>query len=183
VDRDLSFERARSAFEYKGVAQALVTALKFHGLRELGGLMAKSAEPAFRQMLLGARKPIVTWVPSHPSVQRTRGYNQAEVLAQRLVEQAGGLPIASLVRKVTRTRHQLALGREERRRNLAGAFALTKGAGDAASGFESVVLIDDVYTTGATASEVAATLSAGLGLPAHVFTYARTLGQVAGQAD
>jgi predicted amidophosphoribosyltransferase len=207
VDRELSFERARSAFVYEGAAQGLVTSLKFRGLRVLGGLMAELAWPAFRQLVEGAPEPAITWVPSHPAVQRERGYNQAEVLAQALAAAAGGIPALPLVRKVARTRHQQALGREERRRNLAGAFSVIGGPGvSAAAGggpagaggtargggsggvgsaprAGSVILVDDVYTTGATASEVAATLTAGLGLPVQVFTFARALGRVSGQSD
>ena len=116
--------------------------------------------------------PVVTWVPSHAAQQRARGYNQAEILARRLAAAAGGIPALSLVRKVARTRHQQALGREERRRNLAGAFESTArlgahvGGGDIrnserrGSGFATlpqrtgcVVLVDDVYTTGATAGQ------------------------------
>jgi predicted amidophosphoribosyltransferase len=204
VDRELSFDRARSSFAYEGVAQALVTSLKFSGLRVVGGLMAELAAPAFRDVVEGAPAPVVTWVPSHPAVQRSRGYNQAEILARALASSAGVLPAVPLLRKVVRTRHQQALGREERRRNLAGAFSIIGNldraaprAAEAVRGGEagaaarspallraaSVIVVDDVYTTGATASEVSATLISGLGLPVRVFTFARALGTVSGQAD
>ena len=180
VDRDLAFTQARSAFAYEGAAQGLVTSLKFQGMKVLGGLMAALAVPAFQDMVGPLGSPTVTWVPSHPSVQRRRGYNQAEVLAKALAREAGGLPVGPLVRKAVSTRHQQALGREERRRNLAGAFV---AGAIPPTGTDAVVLVDDVYTTGATASVVAAALRDALGLPVHVFTFARALGPVDGQHD
>ena len=180
VDRELAFTQARSAVVYEGAAQGLVTSLKFQGMKVLGGVMAGLAAPAFLDMVRPLGAPLVTWVPSHPSVQRRRGYNQAEVLAKALAREAGGLPLHPLVRKAASTRHQQALGREERQRNLAGAFV----AGTSLpTGMDSVVLVDDVYTTGATAGVVAAAVNSALGLPVHVFTFARALGPVDGQHD
>jgi ComF family protein len=180
VDRELAFAQARSAFAYEGAAQGMVTSLKFQGMKVLGGVMAGLAAPAFQAVVGPLGTPTVTWVPSHPSVQRRRGYNQAEVLAKALAREAGGLPVGPLVRKTARTRHQQALGREERRRNLAGAFV---AGASPPTGTGEVVLVDDVYTTGATASVVAAALRDALGLPVYVFTFARALGPVDGQHD
>ena len=180
VDRDLAFTQARSAVVYEGAAQRLVTSLKFQGMKVLGGVMAGLAAPAFLNLVRPLGAPLVTWVPSHPSVQRRRGYNPAEVLAKALAREGGGLPTHPLVRKATSTRHQQALGREERQRNLAGAFVTGRSL---PTGMDEVVLVDDVYTTGATASVVAAVLRDALGLPVHVFTFARALGPVDGQHD
>jgi ComF family protein len=180
VDRDLDFVRARSAFVYEGAAQGLVTSLKFQGMKILGDVMAGLAAPAFLALVAPLDAPVVTWGPSHSSVQRRRGYNQAEVLAKALARGAGGLPVQPLARKAADTRHQLALGREERQRNLVGAFVAHSSP---PMGMDAVVLVDDVYTTGATAGVVAATLREATGLPVHVFTFARALGPVDGQHD
>jgi predicted amidophosphoribosyltransferase len=85
-----------------------------------------------------------------------------------------------------RTRHQKALDRAGRQANLRGAFVLDqKAAGLLGAGAEpgsrlgpgpaSLILVDDVYTTGATSQEVAHVLAAGTGLPVYVFTFSRAV--------
>jgi predicted amidophosphoribosyltransferase len=74
------------------------------------------------------------------------------------------------------TRHQKGLGRAGRQSNLGGVFTL---AGEAAMRVseqaEALILVDDVYTTGATAHEVSSVLRSGLGLPVYVFTFSRAV--------
>jgi predicted amidophosphoribosyltransferase len=123
-----------------------------------------------------AARLLVTWVPTHPKAQRERGYNQAELLARALAVYMPGLPVAALARKTVRTRHQKALGRAGRQANLRGAFALDeKAVGDLSFRPSALVLVDDVYTTGATTQEVSRVLVAGTGLPVWVFTFSRAV--------
>jgi len=184
ISADFSYSGARSAFRHQGAARQLVAEFKFGGQPVLGRLMADLARPAFTEYLssIGPRDRIlVTWVPSHRAARRERGYNQAEVLARALA--AGPLPwtVADLVEKTAATRHQKELGRAGRQSNLRGAFTMRQSgyAGPAAglaTGYEAVVLVDDVYTTGATAQEVSSVLVRGTGLPVHVFTFSRAVG-------
>lgn len=177
VTRQLQFASARSAFAYSGVARELVVKLKYGGQRQLARVMAEAAFDDFVELCEELGSCVVTWVPTHPSVRRQRGFNQAEVLARELAAAVGESSVLPLVRKVRRTAHQQALGREERAHNLAGAFApsvpknVIPKEGD-------VVLVDDVYTTGATASAVASVINAATGRQVHVFTFARALGEV-----
>jgi ComF family protein len=166
------FEKARSAFLYRGPARDLVQALKGGGRRELGKLMACLAEPSFRQLIPAAERVLVTWVPAHRSVERRRGYNQAEVLARRLAESTGQ-QTADLLAKVTSTSHQQGLDRRARQANLRDAFVFRVEPA-VPKGIKGVVIVDDVYTTGATAGEVAAVVVRQLGLPVYVFTFCRT---------
>lgn len=176
VGHEVAFVRARSAFLYEGVARRLVAAFKFQGKRALAPLMAELSGAAFADLVAPMGEVIVTWVPSHRSTERARGYNQAEVLARRLARQAGGLQVAPLVKKVAQTRHQQALSREGRQSNLRGAFRpVTGGAGLGNTSAEGVIVVDDVYTTGATANEVAAVVARSTGLPVSVFTFCRTV--------
>jgi competence protein ComFC len=101
------------------------------------------------------------------------------VLARALATAKGGLPVVRLARKAARTAHQQGLGRASRQHNLAGAFRTVewqRGAQD----IVGVVLVDDVYTTGATTSEVAGVLQQAVGLPVHVFTFARAVSPTGG---
>jgi predicted amidophosphoribosyltransferase len=168
---------ARSAFLHAGVAKRMVVEFKAGGQPVLAPVMARLAAPAFRGLVSAAGENgpvVVTWVPSHPAAQRERGYNQAELLARAL---AGGRPpllAAGLARKPVRTKHQKALGKSGRQGNLRGAFVIDeKALGSLPFCPAALVLVDDVYTTGATAQEVASVLEAGAGSPVYVFTFSR----------
>ena len=206
VGQEPTFSSVRSAFFHEGAAKRLVTAFKYDGLRALGRTMAESAADEFRDLLARVGPSIVTWVPAHASNTRARGYNQAEVFARELAQVAGGVPVAPLVRKVRATGHQRELGREGRSHNLRGAFVAdvpTGGWGDISSTgprgthhgstgigavfpvpqIEGVVLVDDVFTTGATAAEVSRALVVSSGIPVHVFTFGRAPADLPQRAD
>ncbi len=91
------------------------------------------------------RDPLLVPVPLHPRRLRGRGHNQSALLAGALAA-ATGLPVSSGLIRCRHTRTQTGLCRAERRRNVAGAFAWT---GPLPTN-RTVVLVDDVYTTGAT---------------------------------
>jgi competence protein ComFC len=119
---------------------------------------------------------VVTWVPSHPAAQRERGYNQAELLARALAGQGRPLAVAGLTRKAVRTRHQKALDRAGRQSNLRGAFVFDdRNWHSLPTRPGAIILVDDVYTTGATAHEVSSVLASGTGVPVYVFTFSRAV--------
>jgi predicted amidophosphoribosyltransferase len=184
IDKEVSYAAARGAFRHEGLARRMVADFKFGGQPVLGRIMAELAHPAFIGLLssipVPAHRLAVTWVASHRAAQRERGYNQAEVLARGLVrlcppEERPAGPVA-LVKKTQATKHQKGLTKAGRQGNLRGAFELQPGAvarlGAEAAG---IVLVDDVYTTGATAGEVSSVLAANTHLPVHVFTFSRAV--------
>jgi len=141
--RDLKYRRRRSLVPSLGQALA--------GAAVAGARLA--AQPAARDgQPVG--KPVLVPVPLHARRFRERGFNQSELLG-REVSRLLGWPLEgqSLLR-VRATRRQARLGRSQREQNLTGAFSVRPGW--AAPGH--VVLIDDVYTTGATASACAEAL-------------------------
>ena len=86
---------------------------------------------------------------------RRRGYNQAEVFAEKLAEEME-LPVnARLIRRVKKTKRQKELGPAERRKNLEGAFALAKPG---QMKYCRILLVDDIYTTGSTVDAIASLL-------------------------
>lgn len=206
VSAGFAFELARSAFVYSDAARSLVVGLKGGGLRSLAPLMADLGWAACAELLQmvspaeggnalgrsggpvdasggrGRLGPslLFTWVPAHGSVQRRRGYNQAEILARRWAGLAG-CEAAGLVKKTARTGHQQSLDRRGRRENLKGAFSTTRSTPP--EGTKGVILVDDVYTTGATAHEVSAVIRESLGLPVYVFTFCRTPGSGSSARD
>jgi predicted amidophosphoribosyltransferase len=184
-----AYAGARSAFVHAGPAKRMVVEFKAGGQPVLAPLMARLAAPAFAELVAEAEEgargvgaaagALVTWVPTHAASQRERGYNQAELLARALADgHRPALPAAGLARKPVRTRHQKALDRAGRQANLRGAFVLDQKAADlsgAGAAPASLILVDDVYTTGATTQEVAHVLAAGTGLPVYVFTFSRAV--------
>lgn len=168
---ELAFTRAAAAVVYReGPAAALVRAFKFAGARRLARPLAALTAPAARRLLAGERVDFVTPVPLHPEREEARGYSQSALLARELARLLA-LPLREGV--VVRTRNtpeQARLAPAERRRNLLGAFAPAPGA--AAPGAR-VLLVDDVLTTGATASECARALRAAGAARVFVAVFAR----------
>ncbi len=157
-------DRVRSAVWLEAGARRAVHALKYDGWSRVADLMAVRLLPLLAVSPPSALVP----VPLAPRRERQRGYNQAAVLAAALGERSGWPVRAAWGRRVRDTRTQTALTPEERRANIAGAFV----PGPVAAGAR-VLLVDDVFTTGSTLAELAATLlEAGAGAVEAV-TFAR----------
>jgi competence protein ComFC len=173
--RELAFVTASAAFWYEGPARKLVTTCKFRGLRSLAVEMATLAHARFERAVASLAASggvdLVTWVPVHRERDLERGFDQAEVLARRLARFTD-LPAACLLQRVRRVERQSTLGLAERQENVRGAFALDGRAWRNAGKVKNVILVDDVYTTGATLHQCALTLNR-TGCAAHAFTFAR----------
>lgn len=179
MGKELEYSGARGAFCHQGVARDLVTRFKFGGQPVLGRVMAGLAKQAFDEFtdLIGSPdRLLVTWVPIHPSSRRERGYNQAEILSRWLASGPPSIARSALVRKARTTRDQKTLDKTSRQQNLQGVFGLEPTAAlRIPRDTEAVILVDDVFTTGATAKEVSAVLRKGTGLPVYVFTFSRAV--------
>lgn len=155
---------AVAAFAYAGPARPFLRAWKEHGLRRLAPLAAE---------LVAARVPrpnadLITYVPPDAARQLTRSCHPAEALAREL-GRLWTLECAELLVRSRRAERQALLPRAKRRANVQGSFrARSSVAG-------RVVLIDDVYTTGATASAAASALRAVGPVRVEVITFARAV--------
>lgn len=162
--RRLAFASARAAVAYEGTARELVAAWKERGLRGLAGPAADAIAAALE------RPDADVLVPVPPDGDRSlmRGHHPPDRLARELAER-WQLPVARILTRTRPLRPQRGLRLAERRRNVRGAFTATVPAAS------TVVLVDDVYTTGATASEAARALrQAGTRL-VWVMTFARAV--------
>ena len=162
----------RSAYELRPPADALVHALKYGGWARLAEPMAArmariSLPEAWRQGVFLAP------VPTTAARRRTRGYNQAELLAEGMAETLDAPLVRALVRAHGR-RTQTALHPGERQANVRGAFAARTGLRDTLNDAR-VLLVDDVLTTGATASAAACALLEAGASSVGLITYARAL--------
>ncbi len=147
-----------------------VHALKFGGktalANPLGDLMAEAGPAVLPVEVVDCLVP----VPLHPTREAERGFNQSMLLARR-VSRRWGIPVRPrALRRQRFTRPQTDLDADERRRNVRGAFALSRRA--AVDG-RHVLLIDDVFTTGATVSECARVLLDAGAATVGVLTVAR----------
>jgi competence protein ComFC len=172
-EMDLHFTQARSTVAAKGMVLEIIHRWKYQRALWfepfLSGLLLREAVPALR----AERWDLIVPVPLHPLKQNEREFNQAEHLGRHL-SRAAIIPLGlRLVRRITPTRTQTQLSRNERSANVKGAFApgpdIEKCRG------KRVVLIDDVMTTGATTSACAKVLRTAGAADVCVWTVARGL--------
>jgi predicted amidophosphoribosyltransferase len=162
--RRLAFAQARAALAYDDRLRPVVAAWKERGLRRLAGWAAA----VVCQTLPRPEVACVLFVPGDPDRRLTRGHHAAERLAGELAA-LWELPLRPFLTRAPGSRRQRGLTQHERRRNVAGAF-LAHGRVPA-----GVALVDDVYTTGATANAAASALRKGGARSVQVVTLARTI--------
>ncbi len=162
--RPPAFEALRAAWAYRGPVVDVVRALKFRGLEYLGTHLGAELVPVVRD--LGGTWDLVVPVPLHWRRRWRRGYNQAERIARSLAGRLG-VPCRPVLHRRRATRPQVGLPRSERLLNPRGAFALGRRsalgasrAGGAGIAGRSILLVDDVVTSGATLSAAAGVLIA-----------------------
>jgi len=163
------FEQARSFGFYEAGLEELIKGFKFKGERALARELARYLFEAGGELL--AQAEALTFVPMTRRRLRSRGFNQAELLAREL-GRLTGLPVVPALVKVRETEDQVSLRPDERWKNVQGAFAAVDL--DGVGRFDRILLIDDVYTTGATAEECSRALREGGYSTVFVLTVART---------
>lgn len=162
--RALTFRPAWAAFAYEATAQRLVVALKARGATRAAAFMAgEIATRAPPQLLCGTLVP----VPVHPARRRREGLNQAASLA-RALGRAAGMPLADVLERRRSSTPQVRLARRERLVNARDSVAVRapRPAG-------RLVLVDDVYTTGATLDACARALWGAGARDVAAVTFAR----------
>ncbi len=140
----LPLSGAAAASLYEGAALRLIHTLKYEGIRSaanaLGERMAPLIDPAWQIRALAP-------VPLHKRRERERGFNQALLIAKN-ISRLTGIPLETPLARVRYTKTQTKLGAKEREANVSGAFISAACSGN-------ILLIDDVFTTGATLSACA----------------------------
>jgi predicted amidophosphoribosyltransferase len=164
--RRLAFRRARAAVAYSGAARDLVAAWKEHGLRRAAALAAELVV----EQLDAPAADVITYIPPDPARLLVRGHHPAGRLARELADR-WCLPATALLVRAGggSSARQTSLARADRLRNVRGAFVAVAAAP------RHVVLVDDVYTTGATVSAAATALRHAGARNVDVVTFARTV--------
>lgn len=144
-----SIDQGFSVFDYKKPISKLIKKFKYDNCKYLGDYFAEELYYLYLKKCICA--DVLVYVPTSKKTKRVREYNQSEILARRLSEMIQ-VPVSDCIIKAKETKRQAKLGREERLKNLKGAFKIInrkeiKG--------KRVVIIDDVTTTGSTAEIIA----------------------------
>ena len=162
--------RHRAAGWYDGTLRSVIHAFKYQGRRSLARPLAALMRQAGRDLLDST--DLVVPVPLHPRRRWERGFNQAAELAAYL-----GPPVVNALRRTRATPPQATLPARRRRVNVSGAFGLGAGRGwrstDVPTNARTVVVVDDVMTTGATLEACAGILRAAGAREVGALTIAR----------
>ncbi|MCI8366578.1 MAG: ComF family protein [Eggerthellaceae bacterium] len=160
------FDQMASAVSLTDESRRLVTVFKDSGERRLAGvvaaIMAEYVPPAWK-----TPEALIAFVPATKRAITDRGFDHMELIASELSDKTG-IPAAHLL-TVGQSHDQRELGRHQRARNMSDRFAIREGSRVP----ETVILIDDVATTGATLFAAAATLRKAGAKTLYALTFAR----------
>lgn len=159
---------------FSGTVRSALHAIKYAGEQRLADPLG--AAVARRWARVGVGADLVTHVPVHAARARTRGYDQAQLIARAAARHLG-LPYAPLLTRERATIAQFDLDRGDRAANVAGAFAVQAGTRAPGSAADLtgrwILLVDDVVTTGATLAACAEALERAGALGTSAVTVAR----------
>ncbi len=143
---------------YKGDIRSSIHRFKFHNYRIYGEIYAKHLALKLQDSEIPDNVDLLTWLPTSPSRRLKRGYDQSEILAKSLGKELH-IPVIKALRRVRNSPPQSALQTaDQRRANILNAYKPYKPSDFAG---RRILLIDDIITTGSTASEAAKTLLVG----------------------
>ena len=169
------YVKAAAYGSYEGNLRELIHLLKYHAVRPAAARLGKMLAEAIASLgPLLKEQVFVVSVPLHQGKHRQRGFNQAEEIARIALKllPRDQFELKPALIRTRETQSQIGLSRHQRRENLRGAFAV---AGPHAIRGRTVLLVDDVFTTGTTVSECARVLRRAGAAKVYVATVARTL--------
>ena len=147
------FLQGTAVFDYGSMADSIFR-FKYGGRQEYAHFYGREMYERKKEWLAAIKPDALIPVPIHSSRKRKRGYNQAEVLARALSEHCGIPVYADLIGRTQKTLPQKNLTRRERQNILKKAFKILRNDVK----LSTIVIIDDIYTTGSTIDAVATTL-------------------------
>jgi len=163
------YDRARAVAVFSGVMRDLVHGFKYADRHDARQLFGRWLAGAGNELLADA--DIIVPVPMHRYRLAMRRFNQSAMLAREVARLSGRAFDPHMIARVRPTPPQVGLSRDQRQRNLAGAFAVPEAAAQRAYG-RRVLLVDDVITTGTTVEACARVLRAAGALHVDVLALA-----------
>jgi len=170
-----AYDRARAATHFSSEMRTLVHKFKYGDRQDLRGLFGRWLHDAGRDLLPGT--DVIVPVPLSRWRLLWRRFNQAAVLARELSRQTGIAMDPMLLKRVRATRSQVGMTRDQRRRNVAGAFSVSRSQRHRLRG-RAVLLLDDVITTGATVEACARVLKRAGAAQVNVLALAMVTSEV-----
>lgn len=151
--RKLSLDGLTSTWEYEGVVRKAILTMKYKYAFDIAGEFAKAAAGRLRnEPVFSKNGKLLVPIPAHQLRKNWRGFNQSEEIGKLLAKNMGWQFIPDLLIKRKPTVSQTELKGKERRKNLKGVFTLNSNYSLVPSAY-SLVLFDDVLTTGSTLKE------------------------------
>ena len=144
------YNHARGLYKFNGVSKKLVHLLKYYDNTVLAEFFAKQLHGRYHDMISCA--DAITYVPMHWAKRLMRWYNPAQLIAKELAR-FSRKPLLDALTKAKWTKSQSSLGKHERKTNLSGSIVAKDGLK-----VKSIILVDDVITTGATLNACAKAL-------------------------
>ncbi len=169
------FSRARSVVVHKGIAQVLVTHLKYGDHLELAPFMANWMVTAGREVIDNC--DVIIPIPLHFRRFWKRRYNQSAELARYIAATQKKVFKPDWLVRCRHTRPQVSLSARERKLNVRNAFKIPRKVKRYLESY-SILLIDDVFTTGATVTAAAATLKHAGARQVDVLTFSRAMEEI-----
>jgi ComF family protein len=173
------FAKAVAYGSYEGGLRELIHLLKYEQVRPAAAVLGRMLGEAVGAVagLLGQAQPLVVPVPLHVAKLRQRGFNQSELIARAALKSPALTTVSwplhtGVLERSRATESQTGLTRHQRRENIRGAFRVND-SGIVAG--RTVLLVDDVFTTGTTVSECARVLRKAGAVQVWVATVARVL--------
>lgn len=141
-----SFDKGAALFTYNGIMRRSISMFKYHNRREYADFYAIELYKNFEYFIRRCNPDVIVPVPIHKQKKRQRGFNQSELVAKKLGKLIKVPVDTKYLVRIEKTIPQKELTRKQRKENLKKAF----GIRDTNKKYERVLIIDDIYTTGAT---------------------------------
>ncbi len=169
-NKNYYFDRAMSVCDYKGIVKKCIQLFKYKRKLNIGLNLSKLMIKFLKEHFNLDDIDLITAVPLHKSKLRERGFNQAEILAEQIRLNLN-LPAAfDNLKRIKKTLSQYQLPLVSRQSNISGAFAC---ADEAFFRNKSILIIDDIFTTGATLNECSRVLKNAGAKKVYTLTIAR----------
>ena len=166
------FDKACSVFMFNKVVQNMIHEFKYNEMTRIAKFFGKLSQEYIEKFQPFDHIDYIVPVPLHKVKKRSRGFNQADYITREISKNMNWKHLPNLIKRKKFTETQTKLNKEQRRKNVSLAFKINpkyeiKG--------KNILLVDDVFTTGATANSIAAALKEKQVNKVYVFTIARAL--------
>ena len=166
------FDKARSVFMFNIVVQNLIHEFKYNEMTRIAKFFGEFSQEYLIKYIPFLHVDYIVPVPLHIVRKRDRGFNQAEYLAREISKNMNWKHIPTLIKRKRFTETQTKLKKVQRKENVSHAFSINKKI-DVKG--KNILLVDDVFTTGATANSIAAILKEEKVNKVYVLTIGRAL--------